>query len=82
MTKYASIAASHIFTPIAAETLCPLNIVTAEFLTELGSRVSAMSEDQWETTFLFQRLSVLIHATMRVQIVFRGTFAEDFETEG
>jgi hypothetical protein len=34
MTKYASIAASHIFTPIAAETLGPLNVAAAEFLSE------------------------------------------------
>jgi hypothetical protein len=64
MTKYASIAASHIFTPIAVETVRPLNIVAAEFLAYLGSRISAISEDQRETTFLFQKLSVLIHATM------------------
>jgi hypothetical protein len=32
MTKYASITASHIFTPIAVETLRPLNIAAAEFL--------------------------------------------------
>jgi hypothetical protein len=33
-TKYSSIAASHIFTPIAVETLGPLNIAAAEFLSE------------------------------------------------
>jgi hypothetical protein len=33
MTKYASIAASHIFTPIVVETLGPRNIVAVEFLT-------------------------------------------------
>jgi hypothetical protein len=64
MTKYASIAVLQIFTPIAVETLRPLNIVAAEFLSELGSHISAISEDQRETTFLFLRLSVLIQATM------------------
>jgi hypothetical protein len=63
-TTYASIAALHIFTPIAVETLGPLNIAAAEFLAELGSRISAISEDQRKTTFVFHRLSVLIHATM------------------
>jgi hypothetical protein len=36
-TKYASIAVSHIFTPIVVETLGPLNIAAAEFLTELAA---------------------------------------------
>jgi hypothetical protein len=65
MTKYATIATSHIFTPIAVETLGPLNIAVVQFLSEFDSRtVSVISDSQRETTFLFQRPSVLIHATM------------------
>jgi hypothetical protein len=77
----ASTATSHIFTPVAVETLGPLAHEAVDFLTDLGkcNRLSVRSDDPRETTFLFQRVSILIQR--HNAIAFRGTFAEDIETE-
>jgi hypothetical protein len=56
--KYASIATSHIFTPVAVETLGPLAHEAVDFLTDLGNRLSDRSDDPRETSFLFQRVSI------------------------
>jgi len=58
--KYASLAAAYIVQPIAFETMGPINSSGLQFLTELGRRISAVSGDKRETSFLFQRLSICI----------------------
>ena len=78
--KYSSIAASHIFMPVAVETLGPLAHEAVEFLSDIGSRLSALSDDTRETSFLFQRVSILIQRYNAVS--FRGTFAEETGSEG
>jgi hypothetical protein len=78
--KYATITASHIFTPVAVETLGPLSQETVAFLADLGNRLSASSDDPREPGFLFQRVSVLIQRYNAV--AFRGSFPEDTTTEG
>jgi hypothetical protein len=79
-TKYATTSALHIFTPVAAETLGPLSQQTVDFLTDLGNRLFASSDDPRETRFLFQQVSVLFQRYNAV--AFRCSFAEDIETEG
>ena len=79
-TKYAVISTTHLFTPIAVETLGPLSLSASTFLTELGGRIAAITDDPRETAFLFQRLSVLIQRYNAV--TFRGTFIEDNVIEG
>jgi hypothetical protein len=74
-----SIVTSHIFTPVAVETLGPLAHEAVDFLTDLGNSLSDRSDDPRETSFLFQRVSILIQRYNA--IAFRGTFAEDIETE-
>jgi len=76
--KYSSIAATHIFVPIAAETLGPLCAEAYTFLKEIGRRLTIRTGERKETSFLFQRLSVLIQRFNAV--AFRGSFVE--ETEG
>jgi hypothetical protein len=56
--KYADLQATHIFQPIALETLGPINTSAVEFLCELGRRICAVSAEAKETSFLFQRLSI------------------------
>jgi len=58
--KYANFTASHIFQPLAAENLGPLNSSALNFLRDLGRQISVVSGDERETLFLFQRISVTI----------------------
>ena len=48
-----------IFQPVAIETIDPLNASALNFLSEVGRRLT-LSGDSRETSFLFQRLSMLI----------------------
>ena len=60
MTKYSNIPNSYLFIPVAIETLgsyCSDGLI---FLQELGRRISRVTGDKRETTYLFQRLSVAI----------------------
>ena len=54
VSKYAGLPASHLFVPIAIETLGPINEAGNSFLSELGMRLSTISDDPRETFFLFQ----------------------------
>ena len=49
-----------IFQPIAVESLGPMNWEASKFLADLGRKISRVSGDDRETTFLFQRISVLL----------------------
>jgi len=60
MAKYVSLAASYIFFPIAVETQGPLSEEARQLLCDLGRRISASSGDDWEMSFLFQRISVVV----------------------
>ena len=78
--KFAEIIQSHIFVPIAIETLGPINMDGQRFLDSLDERLSSVSSDPRETTFLYQRLSVLIQIFNPV--AFRGTLLPETVTEG
>ena len=58
-SKYSALPSDYLFQPIAFEILGPLNGSGLDFLSEVGRRLSASSQDPSETSFLFQRLSVL-----------------------
>jgi len=58
--KCADMPASFSFQPIAVETLGPINESAVDFLRELGRRISIKTNDERQTTFLFQRLSVTV----------------------
>ena len=73
-----TIAASHIFTPVAVETLGTICDTATEFLSGLGRRITLISNEPRETNYLFQRVSVLIQRYNAV--AFRGSF-EEAETE-
>src|SRR6218665_1741931 len=77
IAKYALLPATHVFVPIAFETLRPVNAQGAEFLSELGRRISSVSGDQRETNFLLQRLSICVQR--HNAIAFRGTFQDGRE---
>ena len=78
--KYAEIIQYHHFIPIAIETLGPINMDGQRFLDSLSERLSSISGDPRETTFLYQRLSVLIQIFNAV--AFRGSLLPETVTEG
>jgi len=45
--------AKYIFQPIAVESLGPMNCEARKFLADIGRRISRVSGDDRETTFLF-----------------------------
>ena len=60
LSKYSELVINHIFVPIAMESF---DLICAEALTfqsELGRRISVVTGDMRETTFLFQHLSIAI----------------------
>ena len=53
VSKYAGLPASHLFVPIAIETLGPINEAGHSLLSELRRRLSTISDDPREFFFLF-----------------------------
>src|SRR6218665_2703727 len=62
--KYALLPTTHVFVPIAFETLGPVNSEGAEFLSELGRRISSVSGDQRETNFSCSAFPSVCSTTM------------------
>jgi hypothetical protein len=62
--KYALLPATHMFVPVAFETLGPVNAEGAEFLSELGRRISAVSGDQREANSCSNAFPSVYSATM------------------
>src|SRR6267154_294144 len=58
--KYDELTRTHIFVPVAVETLGAWCQEGLNWLEEIGRRVSSVTGDQRETFFLFQRLSVAV----------------------
>jgi len=58
MDKYTCLATVYHFQPIAVEMLSPINGSASDFLSALAKKISQCSGDEWETAFLFQRISV------------------------
>ena len=59
-SKYSTVPSDLIFQPTAMETQGPLNASALNFLSEIDRRLSSVSGDSRETSFLFQRLSVIV----------------------
>ena len=58
--KYAGLERTHILQPVAVENLGTMNASAYGFLAGLGQKISAISGDDRETCYLFQRISVFI----------------------
>ena len=74
LAKYSELAIRHIFEPIAMESFSPICAEALTFLSELGHRMSAVTGDMSETTFLFQRLSITIQRFKC--ILFKSSFID------
>ena len=73
--KYEYLAASKIFIPLAFETYGPICSEGITFLEELGRRITSISDDPRETSFLFQRLSVAVQRGNAMSVL--ATFCRD-----
>ena len=78
-TKYIDLAKTHHSVPIAIETGGAWNKLALEFITELGRRISSVTQELRETQFLFQLLlisfqkecgSIQEHVQLRVKTFF------------
>jgi len=56
--KYSKLASTHIFYPFAVEAAVTWHEMATELTQEIGRRITTITEDTRETTFLFQRFSV------------------------
>jgi len=63
--KDAPLTQSYLFVPIAVETMGAINRVGKKFLSDLGRRITQMTNDKRKGAFLFQRLSMVIYPTVQ-----------------
>ena len=66
-SKYSTLPSDLIFQPVAMETHCPLNASALNFLSEVGRRLSSVSGDSREASFLY--LSVIVQRFNSVLIL-------------
>ena len=70
--KYVDLGARYIFVPIAVETLGVFNASARHLLNDLGRRISEITGKDRETSFLYQRISILVQ---RFNVVILHEFA-------
>ena len=58
--KYAEISRTHVFIPIAVETMGAVGEDGLSFLKELGTRIMTVTQERRSFEFLMQRISVAI----------------------
>jgi len=58
--KYLDLGARYIFEPVAVESLGVFNASARHLLSDLGRRISLNSGEARETSFLYQRISILV----------------------
>jgi len=64
--KYSYLPTNLIFQPIAVENLGAFSSSSSDFILALGHRISSVSGEERETSFLFQRLSVTLQRSNAV----------------
>ena len=79
LDKYSELSSAYLFVPLAFETLGPINNEGLTFLSDLGQKLGIVTGDPRETSYLFQRISLLIQRFNAV--AFRGTFASQETAE-
>ena len=68
---------THMFQPVAVENLGTMNASAYCFLSGLGQKISAISGDDRETCYLFQRISVLIQRFNATGTLLHESFADE-----
>jgi len=59
-TKYPALQQTHLFVPVSVETTGSWNVDSINFVSTIGKKLTEVSGDTLETSYLFQRLSVAI----------------------
>jgi len=59
-TKYSALQQTHLFVPVSVETLGSWNDDSINFVSTIGKKLTEVSGDPLETSYLFQKLSVTI----------------------
>ena len=72
--KYNDLATTHVFVPIAVETSGAWCSQSTQFIEDLGRRITAVTNEPLETTYLYQRFSVSLQPGNAV--AFNNTFTE------
>ena len=67
--KYSAITRDHFFVPMAIETLGVFGVEAWRFITDLGARVAAATENKLATSQLRQRLSVAIQTGNSISVL-------------
>ena len=73
--KYSALERTHFFQSIAVESLEAMNTSAYQFLSELGQKISAVSGEEREGSYLFQRISVLMQRY--IAVVLHESFSDD-----
>jgi len=60
LMKYSNLPTNLIFQPVAVENLGAFSSSSSDFISALGHKISGVSGEERETSFLFQRLSVAL----------------------
>ena len=58
--KYSTLSSAYRFEPIAVENLGVFSSTTLNFISELGRRICVYTGDARETSYLFQRISIML----------------------
>ena len=73
--KYQSILQTHLFTTVAIETAGVWKSQAREFITELGKRITTVTGEIKETSYIFQQVSVEIQRGTMLSLI--GSFTTD-----
>ena len=75
--KYMEIAITHAFVPLAFETLGAWGVQCQRFVSELGRRITLITGDTRETSYLKQRLSIAVQRGNAIAC--RGTLSHELD---
>jgi hypothetical protein len=78
INKYIDLTPHYIFVPLAMETMGPICADGLDFLAALGKKITQKTDDRRETTFLLQRISIIIQRCNTISHL--GTFVSPSDT--
>ena len=76
-SKYAEIVTTHLFYSVVIETAGRYDVRARELIEEIGRRMIAATDDNNETNYLYQRISIIIQRGNAIS--FLNTFSSDDE---
>jgi len=74
LTRCFSAVAELLVQPIAVESLGPMHESARQFLVDLGRKITTRSGDDREGSFLFQRISDLLHRELINSVLLYDSF--------